>query len=81
MPEPGAGGPLDPPIFGRSVNPIPSWEDRLSPPITTTPPQCFSPSGITEYYTLCPKSSTTYLNAVRSKYILHMNISKQLLCT
>ena len=46
MPE--LGGPGGPPIFGRSVNPIPTGEGRLSPPITTAPtPQCFSPSGIT----------------------------------
>ena len=46
VPEPGGpGGPLAPPIFGRSVNPIWTGEDRLSPPITTgPPPQCFSPS-------------------------------------
>ena len=33
----GAGGQLSPPrpIFGRSVNPIPTGEGRLSPPITT----------------------------------------------
>ena len=38
MPElrgPGAGGLLAPLIFGRSVNPIPTGEGRLSPPITT----------------------------------------------
>ena len=36
MPEPrGPGGPLAILIFGRSVNPIPTGEDRLSPPITT----------------------------------------------
>ena len=39
MPEPvgvgGAGGPLVPPIFGRSVNSTPTSEGRLSPPITT----------------------------------------------
>ena len=38
MPElrgPGAGGRLAPLIFGRSVNPIPTGEGRLSPPITT----------------------------------------------
>ena len=35
MPELGGpGGPLAPPIFGRSVNPIPTGEGRLSPPIT-----------------------------------------------
>ena len=50
MPEPGGpGGPLAPPIFGRSVNPIPTGEGRLSLTITTGTPQCFSPSGITVY--------------------------------
>ena len=43
MPEPGGGrgstGPL--PIFGRSVNPIPTGEGRLSPPITTSTPNVF----------------------------------------
>ena len=33
----GPGGPLAPPIFGRSVNPIHTGEGRLSPPITTGP--------------------------------------------
>ena len=44
----GPGGPLAPSIFGRSVKPIQTGEGRLSPPITTGPPQCFSPSGITD---------------------------------
>ena len=35
MPEPG------PPIFGGSVNPIPTGEGRLSPPITTGTPKVF----------------------------------------
>ena len=36
MPEPGGpGGPVAPPIFGRSVNPITTGEGRLSPPIAT----------------------------------------------
>ena len=34
-------------IFGRSVNPIPTVEGRLSPPITTAPPPYFSPPGNT----------------------------------
>ena len=42
MPEPGGPwGPLAPPIFGRSVNPIPTGEGRLSPPITTGTPNIF----------------------------------------
>ena len=42
MPEPGGpGGPLAPPIFGRSVNPIWTGEGRLSPPITTGPLNVF----------------------------------------
>ena len=42
MPEPGGpGGPLAPPIFGRSVNPIPTGEGRLYPPITTGIPNVF----------------------------------------
>ena len=42
MPEPGGpGGPLAPPIFCRSVNPIRTGEGRLSPPITTGPPNVF----------------------------------------
>ena len=42
IPEPGGpGGPLAPPIFGRSVNPIPTGEGRLSPPITTGTPNVF----------------------------------------
>ena len=42
MPEPGGpGGPLAPPIFGRSVNPIRTREGRLSPPITIGPLNVF----------------------------------------
>ena len=49
MPELGGpGGPLAPPIVGRSVNPIQTGEGRLSPPTYYYwHPQCFSPSGIT----------------------------------
>ena len=42
MPElEGPGGPLAPPIFGRSVNPIPTRKGRLSPPITTGTPNVY----------------------------------------
>ena len=42
VPEPGGpGGPLAPQIFGRSVNPIPTGEGRLSPTITTGTPNVF----------------------------------------
>ena len=37
----GPGGPLAPPIFGRSVNPIPTGEGRSSPPIATGTPNVF----------------------------------------
>ena len=37
----GPGGPLAPPIFGRSVNPISTGESRLSPPNTTGTPNVF----------------------------------------
>ena len=37
----GAGGPLAPPIFGRSFNPIPTGEGRLSPPNTSGTPNVF----------------------------------------
>ena len=37
----GAGGPLPPPIFGRSVNPFPTREGILSPNITTGTPNVF----------------------------------------
>ena len=43
----GPGGPLAPPIFGRSVNPIPTGGGQIMPTISTGPPQSFSPSGIT----------------------------------
>ena len=50
VPEPGGpGGPLAPPIFGRSVNPIPIGEGRLSPPITTGTPNVFHlPASLNE---------------------------------
>ena len=43
VPEPGEGpgGPMAPPIFCRSVNPIRTGEGRLSPPITTGTPNVF----------------------------------------
>ena len=42
VPEPGGpGGPLAPPIFVRSVNPIRTGESRLSPPITIGTPKVF----------------------------------------
>ena len=42
MPEPeGPGGPLAPPIFDRSVNPISTGEGKLYPSITTGPPKVF----------------------------------------
>ena len=42
MPEPGGPrGPLSPPIFGRSVNPILTGEGRLSPTFTTGPLSVF----------------------------------------
>ena len=37
----GARGAMAPPIFGRSVNPIPTGEGRLSPPINTGTPNVF----------------------------------------
>ena len=37
----GQGGHWPPPIFGRSVNPIPTGEGRLSPPITSGTPNVF----------------------------------------
>ena len=39
MPEPGGG--TGPPIYGRSVNPFPTGEGRLSQPITTGTPNVF----------------------------------------
>jgi hypothetical protein len=34
----GAGGAKAPPVFGRSVNPISTRGDTLSPPSTSSPP-------------------------------------------
>ena len=52
MPEParGAGGSLAPTIFGRLVNPIPTRGEQIIPTYYYWPPECFSPSGITELY-------------------------------
>ena len=48
VPEPGGpGGPLAPPIFGRSVNPIWTGGGQIIPTYYYWPPQYFSPSGIT----------------------------------
>ena len=50
MPEPGGpGGPLAPPIFFRSFNPIGTGEGKLSPPITTGTPNVFHlPAALTD---------------------------------
>ena len=43
MPEPGGpGGPLAPPIFGSSVNPIPPGEGRLPHLLLLAPPMFFT---------------------------------------
>ena len=39
---PGGGATAPPPIFCRSVNPIQTGKGRLSPPITTGPPNVFT---------------------------------------
>ena len=57
----GAKGATGPPIFGRSVNPIPTEEGRLSPPITTGTPNVFHLSAsltYSEQYDLAPFSNT-----------------------
>ena len=42
VPEPGGpGGPLAPPIFGSSVNPIPTMGGRFCPPFTSGTPNVF----------------------------------------
>ena len=42
MPEPrGPGGPLAIPIFGISINPIPTWGGQIIPLITTNPHKFF----------------------------------------
>ena len=43
----GARGALAPPIFGSSVNPIPTGGGQIIPTYYYWPPQIFSPSGIT----------------------------------
>ena len=58
MPEPGVPGvPLaPPPIFGRSVNPIPTEVGQIMPTITTGPPKVFHlPASLLS--TLVPKFS------------------------
>ena len=46
----GARGATGPPIFCRSVNPIRTGEGRLSPPITTGPPNVFHLPASLQYY-------------------------------
>ena len=72
VPEP--GGPLAPPIFCRSVNPIQTREGRLSPPITTGPPNVFHlPASLQTLVGLCTtlQISTmgycSYLSGVNQK--------------
>ena len=78
MPEPGGpGGPLAPPIFGRSVNPIQTGGAQTVPTYYFWPPQYFSPSGITDvdssyakiFLILYPplENSTTRITIVNTK--------------
>ena len=54
VPEPGGpGGPLAPPIFCRSVNPIQTGEGRLSPSITTGHPNVFHLPAALIQWVLC----------------------------
>jgi hypothetical protein len=52
MPEPGGGSQgataPPPPIFGRSVNPIPTEGGQIIPTYYYWHPQIFSPSDITD---------------------------------
>ena len=68
VPEPGGpGGPLAPPIFCRSVNPIRTGEGRLSPPITAGPPDVFHlPASLYWYWS----RDNWYLYALR-KILYH----------
>ena len=44
------GGPLAPPIFGRSVNPFPTRGDKFCPPITTSSSKCFHLPASLNYF-------------------------------
>jgi hypothetical protein len=65
VPEPGGpGGPLAPPIFVRSVNPIRTGEGRLLPPITTGTPKVFHlPAALLS--TTCPPGFFTLAACLR----------------
>ena len=58
----GPGGPLAPPVFCRSVNPIWTGEGRLSPPITTAPPMFFT------FRHHCNLSSCFFTSLIGQKY-------------
>ena len=61
----GPGGPLAPPIFGRSVNPIPTGEGRLSPPITPGTPNVFHlPASLHLNQSFGDRPSRTFSNQV-----------------
>ena len=64
----GPGGPLAPPIYGISVNPIPTGEGKLSPPITTGTPNVFHlPESTMTYFEKIPdnKDHKKYINSHR----------------
>ena len=70
----GPGGPRVPPKFGRTVNPIPIGEGRLSPPpYYCWHPQCFSPSGITDVNHIFRADARMYKNDIVS-IVLPMKI-------
>ena len=71
----GRGGHWPPPIFGRSVNPIPTGEGRFSLPITTCTPNVFHlPASLKSIYHF-PNLVYTFVE----KVVPHvMSLSKRL---
>jgi hypothetical protein len=68
----GPGGPLAPPIFGRSVNPIETGCGQIMPTITTGPPKVFHlPASL-----LCTKILGTVKFFLKLKNFLKSNVLK-----
>ena len=62
MPESGGGGAG---VIGRIVNPVPTGEGRLSPPITTGTPNVFHLPASLYGITLCAVQLTVFPETLR----------------
>ena len=79
----GPGGPLALPIFGRSVNPIPTGDGQIMPTITTGPPKVFHlPLSLQRTIFSVLKALKINLKAVSCvEWLMEFKIQLRLFCT